>query len=467
MPDDGRPPIPPVVLERRHTDEYVPPRLSEPTARARVEVLAAGEDSAKRVGQGVGRYWAGRLGTAAALLAINRSYSERYFDVPEQAALDAEAAAEGFAGIGPVIDVQTHFIADQRHMTQATANLMASYRNWAPEWWTGLDGMVGYGFAEFLRCIFVESESIAAVLTAPPADQNGDRFLDNLELAGTREILDRMAGTGRLFNHVVVHPSLPGELDRMVDWSADLHPIGWKVYTAGGVMIERGAETKSTAFMLDDEESGLPFLELARTLGTRVICSHKGISSLAANGSPRDIGPSAKAYPELEFVVYHSGYEPALEETEYTPQTAHLGANRLITSLREVGIGAGGNVCAELGTTWFCLMKRPIEAAHLLGKLLLAVGEDNVIWGTDSIWYGPTQPLIDAFRVFQIPAWMRERYGYPELTPVIRDKILCRNAARVYGFDVPALAEAARLDPIAWTRAAELDAQQHGLAARR
>ena len=260
MLDDGRPPIPPVVLERRHTDEYVPPPLSEAADRARAEVLAEGEDSAKRVGQGVGGYWAGRLGTAAALLAMNRTHGERYFEVPEQAALDAEAAAEGFAGIGPVIDVQTHFIADQRHMTQATAILMASYRNWAPEWWTGLDGMVGYGFAEFLRCIFVESESIAAVLTAPPADQNGDRFLDNFELAGTREILDRMAGTGRLFNHVVVHPSLPGELDRMVDWSADLHPIGWKVYTAGGVMIERGAETKSTAFMLDDEESGLPFL---------------------------------------------------------------------------------------------------------------------------------------------------------------------------------------------------------------
>ena len=450
MLDDGRPPIPPVVLERRHTDEYVSPPLSEAADRARTWCWPKGGLGQAR-GAGLGRYWACRLGTVAALLAMNRTHGERYFEVPEQAALDAEAAAEAFAGIGPVIDVQTHFIADQRHMTQATANLMASYRNWTPEWWTGLDGMVGYGFAEFLRCIFVESESIAAVLTAPPADENGDRFLDNLELAERgRSWTGWLAPAGCSTTSWCTR-SLPGELDRMVDWSADLHPIGWKVYTAGGVMIERGAETKLTAFMLDDEESGLPFLELARALGTRVICSHKGISSLAANGSPRDIGPSAKAFPELEFVVYHSGYEPALEETEYTPQTAHLGANRLITSLRESGIGAGGNVCAELGTTWFCLMKRPIEAAHLLGKLLLAVGEDNVIWGTDSIWYGPTQPLIDAFRVFQIPAWMRERYGYPELTPVIRDKILCRNAARVYGFDVPALAEAARstdrLDP--------------------
>ncbi|HIE94782.1 MAG TPA: hypothetical protein EYQ83_18695, partial [Acidobacteria bacterium] len=46
---------------------------------------------------------------------------------------------------------------------------------------------------------------------------------------------------------------------------------------------------------------------------------------------------------------------------------------------------------AELGSTWFCLIRRPDEAAHVLSKLLLAVGEDNVLWGSDSIWYGPTQ----------------------------------------------------------------------------
>lgn len=28
----------------------------------------------------------------------------------------------------------------------------------------------------------------------------------------------------------------------------------------------------------------------------------------------------------------------------------------------------------------------PLEAAHVLGKLLLAVGEDRILWGTDSVW---------------------------------------------------------------------------------
>jgi predicted TIM-barrel fold metal-dependent hydrolase len=71
----------------------------------------------------------------------------------------------------------------------------------------------------------------------------------------------------------------------------------------------------------------------------------------------------------------------------------------------------------------------------VLGKLLLTVGEDRILWGTDSIWYGPPQPLIDAFRSFTIPEDLRARHGYPELTPGVKEKILSTNAARLYGVD--------------------------------
>jgi uncharacterized protein len=73
----------------------------------------------------------------------------------------------------------------------------------------------------------------------------------------------------------------------------------------------------------------------------------------------------------------------------------------------------------------------------VLGKLLLAVGEDRVLWGTDSVWYGPPQPLIDAFRSFTIPERLREAYGYPELTPELKQKVLGGNAARLYGIGLP------------------------------
>jgi hypothetical protein len=108
------------------------------------------------------------------------------------------------------------------------------------------------------------------------------------------------------------------------------------------------------------------------------------------------------------------------------------GIDALCTSLIENGIRPGGNVYAELGSTWRFLMRDPDSAAHAIGKLLKHVGEDNVLWGTDSIWYGSPQDQIQAFRTFQIDEALRARHGYPEITPAIRAKVFGRNALRIY-----------------------------------
>jgi hypothetical protein len=92
-------------------------------------------------------------------------------------------------------------------------------------------------------------------------------------------------------------------------------------------------------------------------------------------------------------------------------------------------------VYAELGSTWWHLLRRPDEASHVLDKLLVAFGEDNIVWGTDSIFYGSPQGQIDAFKSFQIPADFQERFGYPELTRAAKAKILGWNATRIYGID--------------------------------
>ena len=73
----------------------------------------------------------------------------------------------------------------------------------------------------------------------------------------------------------------------------------------------------------------------------------------------------------------------------------------------------------------------------------MSVGPDRIVWGTDSIWYGSPQPLIDAFRSFQIPESFQEKYGYPALTAETKDKILSHNARRVYAVSDTALADAA------------------------
>src|SRR5918995_3967139 len=93
------------------------------------------------------------------------------------------------------------------------------------------------------------------------------------------------------------------------------------------------------------------------------------------------------------------------------------------------------NVYAELGGTWWFVMRDPTVAAHTLGKLLTYVGEDRVVWGTDSIWFGTPQDQIQALRTFQISEELQERHGYPALTDELKAKIFGLSSAALYGIE--------------------------------
>src|SRR5439155_2852148 len=77
-------------------------------------------------------------------------------------------------------------------------------------------------------------------------------------------------------------------------------------------------------------------------------------------------------------------------------------------------------------------MRDPTSAAHALGKLFKYVGQDRVLWGTDSIWYGSPQDQIAAFRAFQISPELRDAHGYPAITPKLRAKVFGLNACVPY-----------------------------------
>ena len=92
------------------------------------------------------------------------------------------------------------------------------------------------------------------------------------------------------------------------------------------------------------------------------------------------------------------------------------------------------NCYAEIGTTWASsVVTFPTIAAHILGQLLKFMGEDRIVFGSDSVWYGSPQWQIEALWRFQIPEAMREKYGYPELTERAKRKILGLNSAKLYG----------------------------------
>jgi len=98
------------------------------------------------------------------------------------------------------------------------------------------------------------------------------------------------------------------------------------------------------------------------------------------------------------------------------------------------------------------VMTSPTDAAHMMGKLLKYVGEDNILWGTDCIWTGSPQAQIESFWAFQIGPDLQEKHGYPALTDDIKRKILGRNAARVYGVDMNATLCAINRDELAMAR---------------
>jgi predicted TIM-barrel fold metal-dependent hydrolase len=453
----------PTFLQPLHTDEFAPRPTSELVAGARVRAQQLAEEASVADVDGL---WLDRQGTAAGLLAINQELGTDFYIVPADAVRDRAVADEALGGDEVVVDVQTHYIADRDHGPTA-ARTIELYKQAMPAWWKGLDDLESFNFAEYLRCVFLETETAVAVLSSAPG-VGEHRQLHNSELSATRTLLDELGVRDRLLNHAVADPTRREDLDLMGRWVEEFRPAAWKVYTLGEVNTDASLYADlswretipgiwKSGWMLDDDDRGATFLErveeLARVGGPRLVCAHKGLSGLVDTGSPRDVGPAAVAHPDLSFVVYHSGYEIAVEEEgPFTEDNAHVGTNRLAATLREHGIGPRANVYAELGSTWFLASSRPREAAHVLGKMLLAVGEDNVVWGTDSIWYGPSQQLIDSFRAFQIPVEMQQEFGYPALTDQIKAKILSRNAARLYGIDLDRARHNAENDDLVWMR---------------
>jgi hypothetical protein len=145
---------------------------------------------------------------------------------------------------------------------------------------------------------------------------------------------------------------------------------------------------------------------------------------------------------------------PGEKEGPYDPARDD-GVDALITSLQKAGVARNANVYAELGSTWrFVSTRDPHSAAHLLGKLFKYVGEDNVLWGTDSIWYGSPQDQIQAFRTFQISEELRDKHGYPRISAELRAKVFGLNAARPYGLKPEEMRRQAAGDVVERERAA-------------
>jgi predicted TIM-barrel fold metal-dependent hydrolase len=325
---------------------------------------------------------------------------------------------------------------------------------WSPKAGCGLAQRPGamshldcLGPEEFVKDVFLDSDTDLMVLSFVPSTRDAEPLTIQAADA-VRRIVDRLEGTHRLLLHGRVNPNQAGDVEAMDELKERWRVSAWKTYTQFG--------PGGKGFFLSDEP-GTRMIEKARALGVKVVCVHKGLpfgKESYEHSQCSDIGVVAKRFPDVAFLIYHSGFVTGVPERAFAARGADDGIDTLIRSLLENGVRPGSNVYAELGSTWRFLMRDPDSAAHALGKLLKYCGEDNVLWGTDSIWYGSPQDQIQAFRTFQISPELRAKHGYPEITPALRAKIFGLNATRIYPVSPEVLKKLTGADRIARERLA-------------
>jgi hypothetical protein len=425
----------PIKLDSTSNGEFAPVPLDAVASLARRTAAAAVAEGARRVGLSRRDYLVSALGAAATLAAFDRAFAAagrrggRYL-VPDEAPFELAAAEAAVGGDDFIFDVQLHHVNPQgawRRRASPSAFRGMPNSNCGKE-----DHIDCFSSQALLKDVFLDSDTAMGVLSHVPGGIDANPL--DFEAAGaTRSAANALDGTERLLLHGRCMPTLAGEIDGMDAQVAKFPVAAFKTYT------QFGPPDGPAGFFLDDERYGAPFIERARKLGVHRIAVHKGLA-FGPRGyeysTARDIGPAARRHPDMTFLVYHAGFDTAVREGPHDTH-AKAGVDVLVRSMQEAGNPP--NVYAELGSTWRFVMRDPDQAAHLLGKLLKTFGEDRILWGTDSIWYGSPQDQIQAFRSFQIGPELQERHGYPALTPAIKRKVFGLNAAGVYGLQADAL----------------------------
>src|SRR5262249_7431780 len=139
---------------------------------------------------------------------------------------------------------------------------------------------------------------------------------------------------------------------------------------------------------------------------------HKVLPALFAAGSQEtvratDFPKAVHDWPKLSFCAYHSAYFTSADDH---PE-GKVGLTEWLEVLASIPKKERRRVYSEIGSSFaIVLAQGPDAAAHFMGQLLKALGPRNILWGTDSIWWGSPQWLIDAFKALTIPEEMQERF---------------------------------------------------------
>ena len=445
----------PVPTQIVSNEEFVPMRQSYDQRRVEYRIDQLAEAYAKKLGMSRRAFLKTSGGMATAFIAMNEVFGTA-FTVSVAEAMESDAYTETWPKDQFIFDAQTHHVKDSIPGPQMFRKMTAKL-GLNPEL-EGIDpGPDTLHRANFLKEIFFDSDTVMAVMTGAAIGKPEHYALPSDEMVRTRNLFNEAAGSQRMLSQGLANPVPAEGYDPMEDTEFQITELkidGWKCYTGNPAAF----------WNLDDEVIAYPFWEKSLELGIRNISIHKGLP-LGKRSEPYvhpgDVVKAARDFPELNFILYHSGMKqmaaPELKEGETgIGEDGYIAWTTDLCRMRDENPWMT-NVYPELGAVFgHSVITHPDLCGHLLGQLIRSFGADHVIWGTDCIWWGSPQWLIEAFRRFQIPEQLQEQFGYAPITDADRNLIFGPNLAGLYGVDVDAARLAFPGDSISQMKSAYL-----------
>jgi predicted TIM-barrel fold metal-dependent hydrolase len=434
-------PIPTQVVSN---GEFTPLPQSPDQRRVEVEIERLADELAPRHGMSRRQFLGSSAGMSAAFVAMNTVYGS-LFNASRAEAATPGAAEERARALSKqyIIDCQTHFVRDDYGQQGLVGLAQFAKQFWNPAL-TGEKSLDRFKFANYVKEIFVDSDTKVALLSGSPVDDPFNLFLNNDQIVAARAAVNSIAGSRRMLAHSIIQPMSEGWLDEVDRAIEVLKPDSWKGYTIGDPIF---LTKKGSNWRLDDEKRVYPFYEKCVKSGITTLCVHKGLlpadyekswPEVWKHATVWDLGKAAKDWPQITFIIYHSALRPFIELPDASlKQFEDTGRIDWVTDLAEIPRKFGvKNVHAELGTCFAnTCVTHPRLAAAMVGTLIKGLGSDKVIWGTDSVWYGSPQWQIEALRRLEIPEDMQKKHGFAPLgaaTGPVKSAIFAGNAARHY-----------------------------------
>jgi len=431
-------PVPTRVISN---EEYLPIRQTARQCLLEQEIVANAERQARYLGMNRRQFLRTSCGMALAFAAMNSVFGH-FFRVEAAELSESPAVAENKARFF-IFDVQTHHVAmpnqapraDQQFL-EAVVGMRDMARKMNPAL-KGREARIEDAYLEnYIKEVFLDSDTDVVALSALPGTSEETDVLTPEVIYKSRTWINELTSSPRVISHGYFSPDLGQQnLEYMHAQTEKLKIDAWKGYS--GVARAKGKQ----GWRLDDEKEAYPALEYSRKKGIKNICVHKGLPFPGDLKwwSPMDVTGAAKDFPDLNFLIYHSGFkgledalpvaEDGFRKTSYIPWVSD------ICSWKKKNPQAS-NIYMEMGSTFAMMVSSsPLLAAYVVGMIIDAFGPDHVLWGTDSIWWGSPQWQIEAFRRLEMPDQLMKRFGWKPLSDDVKRRIFGLNAASVYRVD--------------------------------